>query len=105
MVYGETQNIEGVLSDNTGIIMERTTPYGYCLSVKHLFTEVTCLSVSTSTIAKEGAYCGGWQDPELSGLPVGHRNHHCRAYYAIWIWSQCRSSVDVDHLSRCQHRH
>ena len=52
MADGETQNIQGFLSDILVIIMEHITPYGHCLNVEHLVMKVTCPDVSEKSSQK-----------------------------------------------------
>ena len=71
MIDGETQNFQGFLSDSPEVIVEPTTPSGYCFPVEHLLTKVICSAVSTDIITKEGAYYGTWRDLEFSWRLVG----------------------------------
>ena len=100
MVHGQTQNFQGFLSDNPVTVVEPTPPYGYCLSVEDLFTKVICSIVSTDTIAKEGAYCGGWRDPELLDFLVEHLGRGLEAFYAILQLSPHPVFADKGHLSQ-----
>jgi len=64
-------------SDIAIIIVEHTTAYGYCLSVDHLLTKVTCPAVSIQTLAPKGKHTMDHRrDPELSGLLVGQARNH-----------------------------
>ena len=53
VVDGETRNCRGLVADMPVIIKEVTTPYGYCLSVEYLRTNVICPRVNTNTRGRD----------------------------------------------------
>ena len=83
MVDGEIQNFQAFLSDMPRIVVESTTPYGYCLIVKQPLTKVTCPAVSTDANTKEGAYCGRSCVAALAGLLVAHARNRHGAHHAM----------------------